>query len=325
MKAPLLFLVFNRPDITRRTFEAIRAAKPPRLYVAADGPRPDRDGEVEDCAKVRLIATDVDWPCEVYTLFQETNLGCGLGPLRGIDWFFEHESEGIILEDDILPLPSFFPYCDQLLERYRDDERVGMISGCNLVSEHFSPQESYFFSRYINISGWASWRRAWEQYDVEMGAWPAWRDRGGLRSVSDGNRFFESSWRRVFDRTYKGGVDWWDYQWFFAFWYRGMLAAMPARNQTLNAGFGPGATHTPMSAPACVRESVPQPLRFPLVHPSSVERSPSADKMISTHVHGLTLAGTMKGHLMTLKCRVRNTPVLGDFLKKLQLRLSNAH
>lgn len=321
MRSPVLLLVFNRPGTTRQAFEAIRAAKPSRLYVAADGPRPEREDDARRCEEVRHIATNVDWPCDLKTLFQTHNLGCKLGPVRGIDWFFEQEDEGIILEDDILPLPSFFPYSDELLERYRNDQRVGVICGSNLVAKRFPCHDSYFFSRYINISGWASWRRAWELYDIDMRAWPLWRDQGGLRSVSEGTRSFDSHWTNMFDLTFRGGVDWWDFQLFFACWYHGMLGALPAHNQIYNLGYGADATHTIKSPPAFVRESTPEPLLFPLKHPPRVERTPSADILISRNVHDLTFAGTLKRKLMKARRVVRRTPVLGDFLKGLQVRL----
>jgi len=311
MRSAVLFLVFNRPVTTRRVFEAIRAAKPPRLYVAADGPRQDEEGETERCADVRRIATNADWPCEVKTLFREDNLGCKLGVSGGISWFFEHEEQGVILEDDILPLPSFFDYCDELLDRYRHDERVGLISGCNVIAKRFTSQDSYFFSRYPHIWGWASWRRAWKHYDVNMQAWPEWRDGGGLKSVSTGNRLFESYWRDAFDHVLHGGIDTWDYQWLFACWYHGMLGALPAHNQIHNLGFGPGATHTTAGTPICVRESISQPLAFPLQHPSRVERTPSVDVLTDRYVLGLTCAARTRR-------LVGEIPLVGAFLKRLR-------
>jgi hypothetical protein len=321
MRSAVLFLVFNRPDTTRQVFEAIRAAEPPRLYVAADGPREHREGEAERCAEVRRIATNVDWPCEVRTLFQDRNLGCGLSPVQGIDWFFQHEEEGLVLEDDILPLPSFFVFCDELLRRYRDDERVGLISGNNPISKRLAPQYSYFFSRHIRISGWASWRRAWKHYDVAMQTWPVWRDQGGLKRMSDGNKFFAPYYRKLLDRTFRGGVDWWDYQWTFACWSHGMFAALPAQNQVENLGYGPGGTHTTMTAPVHVRESTPEPMPFPLRHPPRVERDLAADALMDRNVCKLTPRGSVRRHLMRIKRLVRNTPVLGEFLKRAQRAL----
>ncbi len=190
MQSPILLLVFNRPDTTRQVFETIRAARPPRLYVAADGPRPGRAGEAERCAEVRELTTQIDWPCELKTLFRNENLGCKIGVSSAIDWFFQNEPEGIILEDDVVPLPSFFLYCDVLLDRYRNDIRVGVISGSNLVSNHLMLEESYFFSRYNHIWGWASWRRAWDHYDVTMASWPEWRNNRGLQNIPGSNKLF---------------------------------------------------------------------------------------------------------------------------------------
>ncbi len=147
MKSPVLFLIFNRPDTTAKVFEAIREARPPKLYIAADGPRPNRAGEKDRCEVTRAIATQVDWPCEVKKLFRDENLGCGKAVSEAITWFFENEPEGIILEDDILPHPDFFPYCDEMLEKYRDNDRVGIISGHNHIYRDLNRESSYGFLR----------------------------------------------------------------------------------------------------------------------------------------------------------------------------------
>lgn len=294
MRSPILFLVFNRPQTTRQVFRSIRASRPKRLYVAADGPRAGRAGEAELCAEVRRIATAVDWPCEIRTLFRERNLGCKMGVSGGIDWFFEHEPEGIILEDDVRPVTSFFEFCDDLLERYRNADRVSMISGSNLVDGRVRTNGSYFFSRYTQIWGWASWRRAWRHYDVAMADWPAWRDRGGLRSVSGGSRLFEIYWRHTFDACHQGKKDTWDYQWTFASWRAGSLAVLPSANQTDNVGFGSHATHTLAQAPVYVSDSPARPLQFPLVHPLEIERDAAADALIDSMLYGIDIPNFLK-------------------------------
>ena len=317
MQSAVLFLVFNRPDTTRQVFKAIRDAKPPRLYVAADGPRKNRKGEFERCEEVRRISTAVDWPCEVKTLFRDENVGCNLGPYGGISWFFENEEEGIILEDDVLPLNSFFPYCDELLQKYRHDDRVGVISGCNLISNNFTPSESYFFSRYNNVWGWASWRRAWKKYESPFNAWHEWRDSGGFASVSDGNKWFESYWRNLFDIAYSGEVDFWDYQWTFSCWYHGMVTALPAHNQTYNLGFGhPYAVHTRREAPEYIKQSIPETLVFPLSHPITVERSIVADAMIDRLVY--------KTKRAFIRQSIMRIPLIGNLLKEIKRHLKNA-
>jgi hypothetical protein len=307
VKSPVLFIVFNRPETTRLVFDAIRAARPPKLYIAADGPRASRPEETQHCEEVRSIATAVDWPCEVHTLFRERNLGCRMGVSSGVSWFFEHEPEGIILEDDVLPLPTFFDFCDEMLDRYRNDDRVAMISGSNLVSNRFQAQESYFFTYYCNIWGWASWRRVWQHYDVNMAAWPAWRDGHGLKKIAGGRFYFETYWRRVFDAAHLGNIDTWDYQWTFTCWRLGALTLLPARNQIRNLGFGTDATHTTADAPEFVTAARVQPLIFPLIHPKDVVRQPKADEAIGSTVFGIHLTTALRSFLQGI-------PVFGKLL-----------
>jgi len=251
----------------------------------------------------------------VKTLFRDSNLGCKVAVSSAIDWFFAQEDEGIILEDDILPMRSFFPYCDELLERYRNDERVGLISGCNLISNHYEIKTSYFFSRYNHIWGWASWRRAWQHYDVSMSDWPRWRDAGGLASISAGSRRFERFWMRTFDRAHAGAIDTWDYQWTFASWRCGMIAALPQRNQQANLGFSSDATHTTGGIPGYVRESPPAELDFPLIHPSVVEPDLTADRLVGRHVFGLSYAREARYMLA-------RAPVLGPALRRVKNALA---
>ena len=271
MKTPVLLVVFNRPETTRTAFAAIRAARPERLYVAADGPRPDRAGEAERCAEVRRIATVVDWECEVHTLFRDHNLGCKIGVSSGIDWFFANEEAGIILEDDIVPHASFFPYCEELLERYRDDTSVSMISGCSLIGDRHGSDASYVFSRYMHVWGWASWRRAWAHYDVSMKAWPSAQARQRLAQVLDGRRGAIAYWSGVFDRMARGEIDTWDYQWVFSSWIQDMVAIFPAETIVENIGFGADATHTVGAAPDLASVSE---MAFPLRNPSSRDTGP---------------------------------------------------
>ena len=300
MRSPVLLLVFNRPETTRQVFDAVRRARPAKLYVAADGPREGRTTESARCEEVRHIATAVDWPCTVDTFFRDRNQGCKLGVSSGISWFFEREPEGIVLEDDVLPVPTFFDFCDELLERYRHDDRVLAVSGSNLISSAFRPSDSYFFSRYNNIWGWATWRRAWNHYDVTMNDWPAWRDANGLAKMAGSNRFFEAYWRHVLDAVYAGKIDTWDYQWSFACWRRGGLVVQPAVNQTRNLGFGADATHTTADVPAFVLASPARDISFPLNHPDAVRRDAAADRLIDSRVLGINFASVLKRHLKNL-------------------------
>lgn len=242
LKTAVLFLVFNRLDTTKQVFEAIRKAKPPRLYVAADGPRADKPGEAERVERVRRIATLVDWDCEVKTLFRVENLGCGKGVSSGIDWFFENEEEGIILEDDCLPSQSFFWFCEELLVRYRDDMRIMIVSGYNKQEMWNQDEYDYFFSYLGGIWGWASWRRAWNLYDGEM---------KNLKCFIE-NNYFEfllgkklgNIRKKQMINVIQNDVDTWDYQWGFSRNMNSGLACVPSRNLISNIGFGSDATHT---------------------------------------------------------------------------------
>lgn len=288
-RSAVLLMVFNRPQPTRKVFEAIRAARPPRLYVAADGARPDRPEEREFCEETRAVATNVDWPCEVRTLFQEHNKGCKRGCAEAITWFFANEEEGIVFEDDDVPVPSFFALCDDLLERYRHDTRVGHIGGLNPAARHFKARTSYVFSVYPFIWGWAGWRRAWMNYDLEMHQWPAWRDGGGVASVSGGNKRFEKYWTSIFDMTHAGEINTYDYQWVFACWAHGMMSIVPTVNQIDNIGFGADATHTVGPAPVFVRTNPAASLPLPLKHPDQVLVDPVFQNLVNTKVMGLTV------------------------------------
>ena len=245
MDSPVLFLVFNRPRQTAKVFAAIREAKPPRLYIAADGPRMNAPDDVINCQKVRSIISLVDWPCEVYRNYSEHNQGCKISVSSAIDWFFENEKEGIVLEDDCLPRQDFFLYCDRLLDRYRDDERIGLISGMGLMDLEAEKllwnQEDYVYSRYPSIWGWATWGRVWKGYDVSIAAWPENRSKIGdfqsnqkIRKIND----------RLLTKVYKNEIDTWDYQVSYLLWSTGRLSIIPKINLISNIGFDEAATHT---------------------------------------------------------------------------------
>src|SRR6478736_1770065 len=192
-ETPILFIVFNRPDTTRVVFEAIRKVKPKKLYIAADGIRSKVKSDEENCAKVRAIVNDVDWECDVKTLFHEENLNCGKAPSTAISWLFENEEEGIILEDDCLPSTSFFLFCEELLERYRYDSRVMHIGGNNFLNGWQKDNDySYYFSRSGHIWGWATWRRAWNKFDFDISLYSKLKDKNYF------DRFFINGLERFY-------------------------------------------------------------------------------------------------------------------------------
>jgi hypothetical protein len=267
LDTPVLFLVFNRPGPTARVFEAIRQAQPAKLYVAADGPRPGREEDVEKCRQTREIASRVDWACEVKTLFRDENLGCKRAVSSAIDWFFASVGEGIILEDDCLPEGSFFRFCEELLHHYRHDERVMMISGNNRLGQ-WDAGTSYHFSKIGAIWGWATWKRAWALYDVHMADWPEAEKMNLLESVfKDKNQAAHR--KMVCEKTYGGLIDTWDYPWTFARLAQHGLSVVSSVNLVENIGFGPDATHTKNSTNPLDNLKA-QAAGFPLKHPRFV-------------------------------------------------------
>jgi len=284
IQTAVLFLVFNRPDTTVQVFEAIRKAQPPRLYVAADGPRAHRKGEAEKVIKVREITAKVDWSCEIYTLFREENLGCKYAVSSAITWFFKHEEQGIILEDDCLPHQDFFYFCENLLEYYSDEERVSVITGSNYQKRRKRGEASYYFSKYPHCWGWASWRRAWKYFDGDLSFWPEWSQSNDWIAKTPDS--IERSYRqKIFDRVRKGQIDSWAYPWTASIWYRGGLTATPNVNLISNIGFGSEATHTKSSSnPLANLPTFPIPMSL-IIHPPDVVHEIDADRFTFEYVY----------------------------------------
>ncbi len=273
MNTPVVFILFNRPDATRRVFEAIRQARPPRLFVIADGPRPDRPEDARLCAETRAVVSNVDWPCETHANFSDTNLGCRRRIVSGLDWVFANTEEAIILEDDCLPHPTFFPFCEELLARYRHAEKILLVSGDNFQPAQPSVSESYYFSRIFHIWGWATWRRAWRLHDPGMQAWPALRFSGWLETVLADPKG-AGGWTRRLDDSFRRRINTWDYAWTFTCWRNNGLCILPAVNLVSNIGFGSGATHTMQATPYA---NLPvRPMEFPLCHPDGPPRRDTA-------------------------------------------------
>lgn len=271
---PVVFLVFNRPQHTARSFERIRAARPKRLFVVADGPRSTHPDDVRLCEETRKIAASPDWPCKLQTNFAEVNMGCRRRVSSGLDWVFDQCEEAIILEDDCVPCGSFFGFCSDLLERYRDDVRVVSIGGANFQLGHTRGEGSYYFSAYTHIWGWATWRRAWRLIDIELASWPAAREQGLLSSILEDPREVEY-WTGIFEKSYRGEIDSWGYPWLFSSWMRNTLCAVANQNLVTNSGGGPEATHTTGDMKAL---GIPTQELTTIVHPAIVARDLAADQ-----------------------------------------------
>jgi hypothetical protein len=242
-KTPIAFFIFNRPDLAQKVFTEIRRAQPSKLLIIADGPRRNIAGDAKKCASSRAVTEAVDWPCKVLTSFSAVNLGCKERLVSGLNWVFEECDQAVILEDDCLPHPEFFGYCDELLCRYRDEPKVMQISGTNAQGGRSRTQFSYYFSRYNHVWGWATWRRAWRLYDGNPTDWAEviWSKK--YRRVFTGNSE-RKEWHDLFRAVEEGHVDTWDCQWFLTLLRAGAFAATPDVNLISNLGFRNDATHT---------------------------------------------------------------------------------
>jgi hypothetical protein len=276
-KAPVAFLIYNRPEVTRAVFARIRQYAPPILFVVADGPRSPQDARL--CDQTREILDGVDWPCDVRTNLAETNMGLAARVSSGLDWVFGQCEAAIVLEDDCVPDPSFFGYCNELLERYRDDPRVGMICGFNLDVRSTSTAASYRFGRSVLVWGWATWSRAWQDYDHAMTLWPELQASGWLHEVH-ADREYARLIGTLIDGAYRGYSDSWSYRWMLSLWLNEYLTILPNTNLVTNIGFGDAATHT--KARRDYRAQIrAHRIALPLVHPAEVAADRDADRRIA--------------------------------------------
>jgi len=240
---PILFLVFNRLDTTKQVFEMIRKAAPQKLYIASDGHRDNRVGEKEKVETVRdYVLKSIDWNCEVKTLFRNENLGCGKAVSGAITWFFENEEMGIILEDDCLPSMSFFSYCKELLEYYKNNPRIYHITGHNPLTYTKTPY-SYYFARIQHCWGWASWRRAWNHYNFDIKDLNIFIEKRKIKNIFSGNAD-RHYWIDIFKKMDNHEIDTWDHQWTYTIFNNNGICINPAKNMITNIGFGVNATHT---------------------------------------------------------------------------------
>lgn len=277
---PVLMLGFNRPDLTEKSFRSIRIARPPALFIAVDGPRPNIAGETQLVQQVRSITEKVDWQCDVQTRFHDTNLGCRLAVSSAIEWFFKNVDSGIILEDDCVADPSFFPMCGELLRRYEDDERIWSITGCNLQNR-LRGDASYYFSRFHGVWGWATWKRAWKNYRFDKKVLRDYRASDDLPSWigTEG----ANTWLEHFESTLDGRTDSWAYTWILNCWAAGALSIVANQKLVVNIGFDPRATHTFRDDFGLSQVEL-QRVEFPLRHPPNVAQDQVADDYMAHHV-----------------------------------------
>ena len=289
--SPILFLIFNRPETTKKVFSAIKKAQPLRLYIAADGPRSEIPEEANRCELSRNIALNVDWDCEVKTLFRDHNLGCRLAVSQAIDWFFEHEPEGIILEDDCLPSQSFFWFCQEMLEFYRNDKAVGAICGFYSNELEYTPNASYFFSRYLRVWGWAGWRRSIEGYDTNIDFLTEKQNTWEKDIFSGTEIILKNYWQNIFEEVRSGKIDTWDTQLQYLLWLKKQWVATSSINLIKNIGWSEG-THVQKKDH---NHDLPTgEMEFPLDHPKIIDREIKADQIIEQKSYRITKLSYLK-------------------------------
>lgn len=283
-RAPVLFLIYNRPDLTRMVFEAIRAYRPPLLFVAADGPRAESPDDERHCVQARAVVANVDWPCRVATRFRDKNMGCRDAVADAIHWFFECVEAGIILEDDCLPDPTFFRFCEEMLARYAEVETICSISGNSFWNPQLAHHDSYTFSIYPHIWGWATWKRSWASFrETFPSDSPIFDDRwlGDWLKDENARRF----WRTLIDKYARQGIDTWDYPWLFTCWLNHSFGVVPYANLVSNIGFDARGTFCKNPRSQLAMQTL-QPARFPLQHPLSIERSADMEKASMNAIMG---------------------------------------
>lgn len=284
----LIYILFNRPDLTARSFETIRAARPERLFLVADGPRPQVPSDAARCREAREVVDRIDWPCEVVRDYSDANLGCGRRISSGITNAFRHVDRAIILEDDCIPDPSFFRYCTTLLDRYQDDERVMVVSGDNFQRGIRRGTGAYYFSKYAHCWGWGTWKRSWRHFDIRIPNWPEVESGDLLRAVcpDDAERKY---WSGIFSRVHAGEIDSWAYPWQLCMWLQSGLAALPNVNLVSNVGFRSDATHTTSGGSAVAGMPVSSLSEF--TAPRFVVQDAGADELTSRLHFGIERGG----------------------------------
>lgn len=283
LDTPVAFIIFNRPDTTKEVFEEIKKAKPSKLYIISDAPREGRNDDEALVKETReLVENGIDWECEVHKNYAETNMGCKNRVYTGITWVLEQEENTIILEDDVVPMPEFFRYCQEMLEHYKDNDRVMMISGTNLIKD-YKIKEQYTFSCFSSIWGWATWARAWKHYDVDIKEWPTVHKEGRFKCVQSGLAYLFL--KEHMDSVYTHKKDTWDIQWDFCRHYRRGLGIVPRDNMIRNIGFDRAdATHTTGSS---AEDFTYGQLEFPIEFKVPVRRDTEYDAAYIKKYYGV--------------------------------------
>lgn len=273
-QTPVLLIVFNRPEVTKKSFDQIKKIKPQNLFIAADGPRKGNTKDKVRCKEVRKIFDKIDWPCNIKKLYHEKNQGCRIAESSAVTWLFQNVEEGIILEDDSYPNQSFFKFAEEMLKKYKHDDRIMHISGNNFQRGAKRDKYSYYFSRYPFIWGWATWKRAWNKYDIKTKIYPEIKQKGYMKDLWE-NKFERNIMKKNLNAVHYKNFDTWDYQWEFTLAVNNGLSIVPNENLVTNIGMVPDSTH--MTILDKERSLPTKELEFPLRHPPFVIRDKKSD------------------------------------------------
>lgn len=281
---PVLFIVFNRPKETQLVFSKIREMRPSRLYISSDGPRTEYKDEKLTVDTIReQLQNSIDWPCQVQYKLHPKNLGCKIAVSSAIDWFFQNEKMGVILEDDCLPNTSFFTFCESLLHRYENDKRIWHISGSNFQFGHIRGHADYYFSQFPHIWGWATWADRWQEYDIDLKL----LSEDTFQKIFKNNARFYNLWFNRFKETKNGRSNTWDYQWMFTILINSGLSITPNKNLVSNIGFNEYATHT--NQKNCILENISTKefSNDEIKHPESIISDFKADVFFNANTYGI--------------------------------------
>lgn len=294
VKAPVAMIVFNRYEKTLQVFEKVRLAQPSKLYIFADGPREGNLMDIEKCNKVRGVFDRIDWPCKIILEYSENNLGCCHRPFSGISNVFQHEDVAIILEDDCVPDESFFKFCDELLDKYSNDDRIMLISGTNINTTWNRGEYSYHFSKLGGIHGWASWKRSWEKMDVDIKLWNDNTTKELLKEKLSSWFFFFRSKDYDAHVNNSNNVTTWDYQFGFSRLINNGLAIVPCSNLINNIGFDNESTHTHYTKKSKTTNLETIEMKFPLKHPPFVIEDFSYDLLFEKFLYPINIRSYIK-------------------------------
>ena len=285
MNTALLLLLFNRPETTHKLFQKLKIFKPKKIYINIDGPREKNLNDKKLCTEVEKITNDISWDCKVFKKINEKNKGCRSSVSEAINWFFQYENSGIILEDDCIPSSKFFEFCERMLKKFENNNQIKVVSGSNFHDNKKFGEGDYYFSKYAHCWGWATWKRAWLEYDDKMENWKEFKKSKNWEELHI-NFYERKYWTKIFDKVIKRKIDSWAYVWLYSVWYKNGITITPNFNMINNIGFGPDATHTFKSKNISIRQEILENSDI-IKDPREIYVNRNADEIIfETHFNG---------------------------------------